>query len=311
MEARGAGPGARQRRTSPPPRGPHPQPARFPRGVSVRRYRDRDRDRRERLSARHHPQYRPGYYPILLGIALYAAWRRHCVQGPQIRGRCHPVMKAACAPPADLRDCGGGRLRPSGAAVRPGSRHRRAVVISSFAGRDISVMRMALLSIGMVAAVLARVHLSARPVHEHVATLMEFLDNLALGFSVALSPITLLYCADRRVRRHVHRRAARHRPDRDRRHAVADHLPSAPDRGADHARRHLLRRHVWRLDHLDPAAAAGRRLLGGDRGRGLSDGAAGPRRHRAGDDHGGLVLRRLRRHCLRRHARAAARPCRA
>ena len=44
---------------------------------------------------------------------------------------------------------------------------------------------------------------------------------------------------------------------------------------ADHARRHLLRRAVWRLDHRDPDQPAGRILLGRDRDRRLPDGAQG------------------------------------
>ena len=85
-----------------------------------------------------------------------------------------------------------------GLLVRPfglGAAIVALIVISSFAGRDFSIVRVALLCIGDDRAVLARLHLPARPVHEHVAALMEFLDNLALGFSVALSPTALLYCA--------------------------------------------------------------------------------------------------------------------
>ena len=41
--------------------------------------------------------------------------------------------------------------------------------------------------------------------------------------------------------------------------------PARSHRRLHHVRRHLLRRHVWRLDHLDPAQHAGR--IGLDRHR--------------------------------------------
>jgi hypothetical protein len=61
--------------------------------------------------------------------------------------------------------------------------------------------------------------------------------------------------------RHRRRRAARHRAGADRRAAAADHLQARPGRIDDHVRRHLLRRHVWRLDHGDPAQHARRKRL--------------------------------------------------
>ena len=55
--------------------------------------------------------------------------------------------------------------------------------------------------------------------------------------------------SDRRAGRYAGRRAARHRHHRDGCDAAADHLRPAAGRRADHARRHLLRRAIWRLDH--------------------------------------------------------------
>ena len=65
-----------------------------------------------------------------------------------------------------------------------------------------------------------------------------------------------------------------------------------PGRLADHVRRHLLRRHVWRLDHLDPAQHAGRKRLDRHRARGQQDGARRPRRAGAGHRRDRLVRRR-------------------
>ena len=78
--------------------------------------------------------------------------------------------------------------------------------------------------------------------------------------------------------RHADRRAARHRPGGDHRDAAADHLQPEPGGGAHHARRHLLRRAVRRLDHRDPGQPAGRVGLGGHLPRRLPDGAPGARR---------------------------------
>jgi putative tricarboxylic transport membrane protein len=57
---------------------------------------------------------------------------------------------------------------------------------------------------------------------------MEFFSNLILGFSVAVTPLHLLYALHRRAARHADRRAAGHRPGRDHRDAAADHLQSRP-----------------------------------------------------------------------------------
>ena len=55
-------------------------------------------------------------------------------------------------------------------------------------------------------------------------------------------------------------------------HAAADHAEGRPDRVDDLLRRHLLRGHVRRLDHLDPAQHAGRGRLDGHRARRQQDG---------------------------------------
>ena len=79
----------------------------------------------------------------------------------------------------------------------------------------------------------------------------------------------------RRDPRHRGRRAARHRAHGDGGPAAADHLRVRRGRLADHARRHLLRRPVRRLDDGHPAQPAGRVVLGGDGPRRPPDGAAG------------------------------------
>ena len=110
--------------------------------------------------------------------------------------------------------------------------------------------------------------------------------------------------ADRRDARHRRRRAARHRPGADRGAAAAGHLQARSGRLADHVRRHLLRRHVWRLDHLDPAQHAGRKRLDRHRARRQQDGPQGPRRPGAGHRRHRLLRRRPDRHAGARLHRA-------
>ncbi len=94
----------------------------------------------------------PGYYPILLGIAL-------TLLGGAIAFK---SLKSAAEPSAD--DEGGFAIRPLifviaavvafGLLVRPfglGVAIVALIVISSFAGRDFSVVRIVLLCIGMTA----------------------------------------------------------------------------------------------------------------------------------------------------------------
>ena len=135
---------------------------------------------------------------------------------------------------------------------------------------------------------------------------MDLLNNLFLGLTVAVSVPEPALRPDRLHGRHADRRAARHRPGGDHRHAAADHLPPAADGVADHAGRHLLRRAVRRLDDVDPGQPAGRGLVGGDLHRRLPDGPPGPRRRRAVDLGAGLVLCRHGRHDHHRDVRRAA-----
>ncbi len=69
--------------------------------------------------------------------------------------------------------------------------------------------------------------------------------------------------ADRCAARHRCRRAAGDRPRADGRAAVARDLQARPRRIADHVRGHLLRRHVWRIDHRDPDQHARRERVDG------------------------------------------------
>ncbi len=110
---------------------------------------------------------------------------------------------------------------------------------------------------------------------------------------------------------HADRRAARHRPDPHHRHAAADHLRSRSAVVTHHAGRHLLRRAIRRLDHIDPGEHPRRGRLDRHLPRRSRDGEAGPRRRRARRGGAGLFFRRLRRHHLHRGVRPAARRHRA
>ena len=102
--------------------------------------------------------------------------------------------------------------------------------------------------------------------------------------------------------------SSRHRPDRDDRDAAPHHLLLRAGDRAHHARRHLLRRPVRRLDHRDPHQPPRRELIGRHRHRRLPDGqegtgGTGPCHRRAR-----LVLRGHGRDADPRPRRAAARP---
>ena len=140
---------------------------------------------------------------------------------------------------------------------------------------------------------------------------MGVLHDLVFGLGVAVTWQNLLYCFVGCVLGTLVGRAAGHRAGSDGRHAAAVHLQARADPGADHARRHLLRRPVWRVDHRDPRQHPRRGVLGGDDARRLPDGAARSRRPGARHRRDRLVLRRLRRHRVDRAVRPAARRHRA
>ncbi|CAA9585738.1 MAG: Tripartite tricarboxylate transporter TctA family, partial [uncultured Thermomicrobiales bacterium] len=95
-----------------------------------------------------------------------------------------------------------------------------------------------------------------------------------------------------RLPRHARRRPARDRASPDRRAAAADHLLAGTDPGIHHVRRHLLRRHVWRIDHLDPAQHPGRVGLDHHRARRQPHGQARTRCFRPRDRRRRLLRRR-------------------
>ncbi|CAA9317224.1 MAG: Tripartite tricarboxylate transporter TctA family, partial [uncultured Nocardioidaceae bacterium] len=97
------------------------------------------------------------------------------------------------------------------------------------------------------------------------------------------------------------RRPPGHRARDDRRAAAPGDLRAGADQRVHHVRRHLLRRHVRRVDDVDPAQHPGRVQLDHDRARGQQDGQGRPRVGRTGH-RGARVLRR------RHHRHAAARP---
>ena len=135
--------------------------------------------------------------------------------------------------------------------------------------------------------------------------------SLAHGFSVAFEPTNLWYAFLGCLVGTLGRRFAGHR-------AAGRHFdPAAGDirpqrhAGHHHARRHLLRLAIWRLDHLDPDAHSGRSLVGDDLHRRLRHGKEGPRRRSALHCGGRLVDRRDRRRSGPHVGRAAARDHRA
>ena len=109
---------------------------------------------------------------------------------------------------------------------------------------------------------------------------MDLLANLGLGFGTAFSPVNIVFCFIGVLLGTLIGVLPGIGPTA----TIAMLLPLtfalSPAHVADHARRHLLRRAVRRLDDRDPGQPARRIVLGGDRDRRLSDGAAGPGRAR-------------------------------
>ena len=135
---------------------------------------------------------------------------------------------------------------------------------------------------------------------------METLNNLAFGLGVALSWQNILYCFIGCFLGTLVGVLPGIGPVA----TVAMLLPFTfglePAPGLDHARRHLLRRAVRRLDHRDPGQYSGRDLLRRHHARRLPDGAARPRRAGARHRRDRLVHRRLHRHAGGRLFRPAA-----
>ena len=140
---------------------------------------------------------------------------------------------------------------------------------------------------------------------------MDLLANIARRLQCRADAAEHSLLLRRRVSRHARGRAAGHRPGDHGGDAAADLVHAGAGAGDDHARRHLLRRAIRRLDHRDPGQHSGRGLVRRHHHRWPSDGAAGARRARA--RHGGdrLVLRRLRRDAPHHAGGAAARGDRA
>ena len=122
----------------------------------------------------------------------------------------------------------------------------------------------------------------------------ELLANLALGFGVAAQPYNILFC----LLGALVGTLVGVLPGIGTVATIAMLLPITfglpPGGRPDHARRHLLRRAIRRLDHVDPGQHSGRGDVRGHRARRPPDGAAGTRGRRAVDRRDRLVLRRLR-----------------
>ena len=127
------------------------------------------------------------------------------------------------------------------------------------------------------------------------------------AFPSPLSRPTLWYAFLGCLVGHACRRFAGHRAAGRHFHPVAGDIRTECDAGHHHARRHLLRLAIWRLDHLDPDAHSGRSLVGDDLHRRLRDGKEGPRRRSALHCGGRLVDRRDLRRSGAYVGRAAAR----
>ena len=140
---------------------------------------------------------------------------------------------------------------------------------------------------------------------------MDIADGLLHGFSRRAAADKPAVVFRRLLARHRRRHPAGPRAGGDDRDAAAADLQHGSSRRRHHAGRHLLRRQIRRLHHLDPAQHAGRIVLGRHLPRRLSDGAQGPRRRGARHRRDRLLRRRHCRHRLADVGRAAGRRLRA
>jgi hypothetical protein len=90
---------------------------------------------------------------------------------------------------------------------------------------------------------------------------MELLNHLALGFSVALTPINLLYAFIGSLLGTLIGVLPGYRAGCNDRDAATDNVRAATGIGADHAGWNLLRRAVRRVDDVDSAQHAGRNVI--------------------------------------------------
>ena len=159
--------------------------------------------------------------------------------------------------------------------------------------------RAAVYSLGVVVTHLCPVRLRAQNAARHRP--VRVLGNIrgTPPFTACYSASRSRFQPDNRVvrlsrlpGRHAGRRAARHRPARRHLDPAAGDVRAQRHAGDHHARRHLLRLAIRRLDHLDPDAHPGRGLLGDDLHRRLRHGEERPRRRRALHRGGRLVDRR-------------------
>ena len=97
--------------------------------------------------------------------------------------------------------------------------------------------------------------------------MLDLIGNLGLGFATALTPTNLALCFVGCLVGTLIGVLPGRRTDRDHRHAAAAHLQGRADRCADHARGHLLRRAVRRVDDGDPHQRPRRGDRGGDGAR--------------------------------------------
>ena len=125
---------------------------------------------------------------------------------------------------------------------------------------------------------------------------MDLFSNLALGFERRGDADEFVLRVHWRPGRNAHRGFAWHWPGRHDRHAAPDDVCVAARDGAHHARRHLLRGVLRRLDDGHSGQSSRRDVVGRHRPRRLSDGPAGAGRRGPVRVRSGFVLCGVRGH---------------
>ena len=279
----------------------------------VHRLRGGGRSRSRALLARHRRcAWDRATSRSLLGSVLAAARRdpggavARSIAGEPRRAGC------TCGRSASSRSASSCSVLPAPAArPRGGARHRRCAVgageprIEAARGRRRSPPCCARSRSGV------RLRAAASAAGLAGALTWTCCTTSRIGFGVALSAQNLLYCFLGVLPRHRRRCAAGNRPGHHGGDAAADLVHAGAGIRDDPARRHLLRRAIWRLDHGDPDQHPRRIVIGRHHARRSRDGAARPRWPGARHSRHRLVLRRLRRDAADLLCRAAARRDRA
>ena len=265
----------------------------------------RDRRRLHRAGAgippRHHASHGAGHVSDPGGRAACGARRGHraAFVAGRWRAGCRGSTRGRSVSPSPPSSCSGSRCNGSGSSPRlPRWCWSAPMPRVTCARWRISALAavMVLFSVAVFVWLLGLpLPLWPRCLRRAMEIVVQSRSSASASRSAGRTHLLL----DRLHSRHPGRRAARNRSGGDGGHAAALHLRARSGACPDHARRHLLRRSVRRLDDGHSGQHSGRIVLRGHDPRRSSDGAPWPRRARARHCRDRFVRGRLHRNARR------------